>query len=165
MNEPASTGPLDVLAALGAPFRLHEHPDVVDAVEICAALGVPLRRTVKTLAFVTPDDRLVPAALPGHARLRYGAPARAAGIRRTDLAPAGADRLARAGMRSGGVCPVSGDRDALVVFDETVGGLGRVHCGSGRPDSSIEIDLTRLMAAVPAAAAARIADIPAHEPV
>ncbi|OIK02797.1 hypothetical protein BIV23_24175 [Streptomyces monashensis] len=133
--------------------------------EVCAALGVPLERTVKTLAFVTPDDRLVPAALPGHARLRYGALARAAGIRRTDLAPAGGDRLARAGMRPGGVCPVSGDHDELVVFDETVGGPGRVHCGGGRPDSSIEIDVTRLMAAVPAAATAQIADIPATGPV
>ncbi|EST25272.1 hypothetical protein M878_29360 [Streptomyces roseochromogenus subsp. oscitans DS 12.976] len=159
-----------MLTALGASFRLYEHPGVVDPVEVCAALGVPLERTVKTLAFVTPEDRLLLAALPGHARLRYGPLARAAGIRRGDLSPADAGRLARAGMRPGGVCPVSSDGAALVVFDETVGGLGRVHCGSGRPDSSIEIDAGALVAAVPAAVMARIGDVPtasepAREPV
>lgn len=164
MNDSAPPGPLDVLTALGVPFKLHEHPDVVAAVEVCAALGVPLERTVKTLAFVTPEDRLVLAALPGHARLRYGALARAVGIRRTDLAPARADRLARAGMLPGGVCPVSAEPSATVVFDETVSGLGRVHCGSGRPDSSVEIDAAALMAAVPGAATAPIADVPATEP-
>ncbi|MFE1884547.1 aminoacyl-tRNA deacylase [Streptomyces diastatochromogenes] len=160
MSDPESVGPPEVLAALGASLRLHEHPDVAEVLDVCAALGVPLERTVKTLAFVTPEDRLVLAALPGHARLRYGALARAAGIRRTDLSPAGAGRLARAGMRPGGVCPVSADGAAVVVFDETVGGLGRVHCGGGRPDSSIEIDAAELIAAVPTAATAPIADIP-----
>ncbi|NUP41568.1 MAG: YbaK/EbsC family protein, partial [Streptomyces sp.] len=81
-----------------------------------------------------------------------------------DLSPAGADRLARAGMRPGGVCPVSADRAAAVVFDETISGLGRVHCGSGRPDSSIEIDTADLMAAVPTAVSAPIADLPTNQP-
>ncbi|MEU6548683.1 YbaK/EbsC family protein [Streptomyces sp. NPDC046915] len=168
MNGPAPIGPPEVLAALGASFRLLEHPDVISPLEVCAALGVPLQRTIKTLAFVTTEDRLLLAALPGHARLRYGALARAAGIRRGDLSPAGAGRLARAGMRPGGVCPVSADRAAMVVFDETVSSLGRVHCGSGRPDRSIEIEAVDLMAAVAAAgtpaATAPIADRPGDEP-
>ncbi|MFE4962737.1 hypothetical protein [Streptomyces sp. NPDC056660] len=37
--------------------------------------------------------------------------------------------------------------------------LGRVHCGSGRPDSSIEIEAAGLMVAIPAAAAASIVDL------
>ncbi|OIJ68074.1 aminoacyl-tRNA deacylase [Streptomyces mangrovisoli] len=160
MNAHAPAGPPHILAALGTPFRLHEHPDLVDPLDVCAALGVPLERTVKTLAFVTPEDRLLLAALPGHARLRYGALARAAGIRRADLAPAGAERLARAGMRPGGVCPVSADGAAVVVFDETVGAMGRVHCGSGRPDVTVEIQAAALVAAVPAAVTAPIADLP-----
>ncbi|MFJ9867529.1 aminoacyl-tRNA deacylase [Streptomyces sp. NPDC101165] len=164
MNAPAPIGPPEVLAALGVSFRLRAHPDVVSPVEVCAALGVPLERTVKTLAFVTSEDRLLLAALPGHARLRYSALARAAGIRRADLSPADAGRLARAGMQPGGVCPVSADRAAVVVFDESVSSLGRVHCGSGRPDSSIEIEAAELLAAVPAARTAPIADLPAIEP-
>ncbi|MGW1808563.1 YbaK/EbsC family protein [Streptomyces sp. NPDC002078] len=160
MSDPVSVEPPDVLTALGAVFRLCEHPGVVEPVEVCAALGVPLERTVKTLAFVTPEDRLLLAALPGHARLRYGPLARAAGLRRGDLSPAGAGRLARAGMRPGGVCPVSSDGAALVVFDEAVGGLGRVHCGSGRADRSIEIEARALVAAVPAAVTAAIGDVP-----
>ncbi|MEV5877575.1 YbaK/EbsC family protein [Streptomyces sp. NPDC052101] len=164
VNASVPISPPEVLAALGVSFRLHEHPDVVVPVEVCAALGVPLERTVKTLAFVTPEDRLLLAALPGHARLRYGALARAAGLRRADLSPADAGRLARAGMQPGGVCPVSADRAAVVVFDETVSRLGHVHCGSGRADSSIEIEAVQLLAAVPAARTAQIAGLPADEP-
>ncbi|MGW1682639.1 YbaK/EbsC family protein [Saccharopolyspora sp. NPDC002376] len=89
MNDRAPVGPPEVLGSLGASFLLHEHPDVTSPLEVCCALGVPLERTVKTLAFVTPEDCLLVTALPGHARLRYGALARAAGIRRNDLsAPA-----------------------------------------------------------------------------
>lgn len=148
-----------MLTALGVSFRLYEHPGVVEPVEVCAALGVPLERTVKTLAFVTPEDRLLLAALPGHARLRYGPLARAAGMRRADLVPADAGRLARAGMRPGGVCPVSTEAGVLVVFDAAVSGLGRVYCGSGRADRSVEIDAGALVAAVPAAVTAPIGDV------
>lgn len=159
VNGLAPIGPPGILASLGVSFRLREHPDVTSPVEVCVALGVPLERTVKTLAFVIPEDRLLLAALPGHARLRYGALARAAGVRRGDLSPAGVGRLARAGMRPGGVCPVSADRAAMMVFDGTVGSLGRVQCGSGQPGSSIEIEAAELMAAVPGAAMASIADL------
>ncbi|MFB7507803.1 hypothetical protein [Streptomyces broussonetiae] len=55
MDDPAATGPLEVLAVLGAPFHVHVHPDVVGAVQVWAAPGVPLERTAKTLAFVTPE--------------------------------------------------------------------------------------------------------------
>ncbi|MFG2934945.1 YbaK/EbsC family protein [Streptomyces sp. NPDC048282] len=127
----------------------------------CAALGAPPRRTVKALAFITPEDRLLPTALPGHAPLRYGALARAVGVRRGGLLPAGAGRLARVGTRLGGVGPVSADRAAVVVCGGTVGGLGRVRCGSGRPGSSIEIEAADFMAAFPGAPTASIADLPA----
>lgn len=165
MNEPVPAGPVDplpveTLRASGVRFLLHEHPGVTDAAEVCAALGVPLSRTVKTLAFVTPEDRLVLAALPGHTRLRYGPPARAAGVRRTALSPAGAEHLARLGMLPGGVCPVSPDPTTVVVLDDTVPALGRVHCGSGRPDTTIEIDTADLTAALPTARTAAIADLP-----
>ncbi|MEV6949262.1 YbaK/EbsC family protein [Streptomyces sp. NPDC051172] len=160
MNGLAPMGPPEILTSLGVSFRLHKHPDVTSPLEVCAALGIPLERTVKTLAFVTTEDRLLLAVLPGHARLRYGALARAAGIRRGDLSPADAGRLARAGMQPGGVCPVSADRAAMVVFDRTVSGLGRVHCGSGRRDSSIEIEAAELIAAVSEAATASIVSLP-----
>lgn len=102
VNGLAPVGPPDIPASLGVSFRLHEHPDVTSPLEVCAAWGVPLERTVKTLASVTLEDRLLLAALPGHARPRYGALPRAAGIRRGDLSPAGAGRPARAGMQPGG---------------------------------------------------------------
>ncbi len=68
VNASASLGPPEVLTALVASSLLHEHPDVVDPRDVCAVLGVPLERTVETLAWVTSEDRLLLAALPGHAR-------------------------------------------------------------------------------------------------
>lgn len=68
------TLPVRTPRASGTRFLLHEHPGVTDAAGVCAALGVPLYRTVKTLAFAT--------------------------------------HLARLGMLSGGVCPVSPDPTA-----------------------------------------------------
>lgn len=151
------TGPVEVLASRGVVFTAHPHPALDDARDVCATLGVALEETVKTLAFVTPQDQLVLAALPGHARLKYGALARAAGVRRADLRPASAERLAEVGMEPGGVCPVSADSAALVVFDESVADLGNVYCGSGRRDSSLELRAADLMAAVPSARNAAIA--------
>ncbi|GAA2067112.1 hypothetical protein GCM10009801_14160 [Streptomyces albiaxialis] len=163
MTEDASTAaPAEVLEARGAVFKLHEHPDRTELGEVCAALGIGVERTVKTLAFVTGDDRLLLAAVPGHARLRYGALARAAGARRAELRPAGAGRLAALGMEPGGVCPVSADSSATVVYDGTIATAGhaQVFCGSGHRDSTIEIAAADLLAAVPGARTADIADIP-----
>jgi hypothetical protein len=56
------------------------------------------------------------------------------------------------------------DRAAAVAFDGTVSSLGHVHCGSGRTDSSIEIDAGELMAAVPGAATASIVGLRADGP-
>ncbi|MFG3295279.1 YbaK/EbsC family protein [Streptomyces sp. NPDC048179] len=156
MNALASGGPPEMLASQGVPSRLREHPDVTWPVEVCAALGAPPRRTVKALAFITPEDRLLLAALPSHARLRHGALARAVGVRRGGLLPAGAGRPARTGTRLGGGCPVSADRAAVVVCGGTVSGLGRVHGGSG-----VEIEAAELMADFPGATTASIADLPA----
>ncbi len=145
-------------------FGLHEQCEVTGPVAVCAASGVPLERTVKPMAFVIPEGRLLSAAPPGHARLRYGALARTAGIRRNDLSPADAGWPARAGMQPDGVCPVSADRAAVVAFGRTVGSLRRVRCGSGRPGGSIEIGAAELTAAVPAAATASVVDLPADGP-
>ncbi|MCF2533399.1 aminoacyl-tRNA deacylase [Yinghuangia soli] len=160
MNAPAPASPSELLTALGTAHRLHEHPGVTTPVEVCAVLGVPLSETVKTLAFVLPDDRLLLAAMPGHARVRYGPLARAAGVRRPDLTPADAARLARAGLQPGGVSPVVDEPDAVVVFDESVLGMGRIHCGGGRADTSIEIRSADLIAAVAKATTAQIAELP-----
>ncbi|MFG2970541.1 hypothetical protein ACGFZS_45455 [Streptomyces sp. NPDC048288] len=52
------------------------------------------------MSFRPHEHPLLPAALPGHVRLRYDA--LAVGVRRGGRLPAGAGRLARAGTRPGG---------------------------------------------------------------
>ncbi|MEW2051611.1 EamA family transporter [Streptomyces sp. NPDC005476] len=151
------SNPVAILTARGVPFRLHPHPAFDTPQEVCAALGIPLEQTVKTLAFTAPDDRLVLAALPGHARLRYGPLARAAGVRRTDLTPASVERLEKLDMQPGGICPWCADESAVVIFDESLMDAGRVYCGSGRRDSSVEIDASELIALIAAAKTAAIA--------
>ncbi|MER7179127.1 YbaK/EbsC family protein [Streptomyces hyaluromycini] len=163
MNALAPMGPPGILASPGVFFRLYEQREVAGPVEVCAAWGVPLERIVETLAFVVPEGRSLAAALSGRVRLRCGALVGAAGIRRAGPSSAGAGRPAGAGVQPGGVCPVSADR-AVVVFGGTAGGLGRVRCGSGRRGSGFGIEAAELMAAVPAAATASVADLPADGP-
>ncbi|WLW53078.1 hypothetical protein [Streptomyces sp. YU58] len=62
--------PVETLRASGARFLLHEHPGLTDAAEVCATLGVPLSRTVKTLAFVPPRRPSRPGRPPRRLRQR-----------------------------------------------------------------------------------------------
>jgi prolyl-tRNA editing enzyme YbaK/EbsC (Cys-tRNA(Pro) deacylase) len=69
-------------------------------------------------------------------------------------------------MQPGGICPVSADESAVVVFDESLVDAGRIYCGSGRRDSTVEIEASELIALIPAAKTADIAafaDTPAKE--
>lgn len=101
---------------------------------------------MKTLALTTPDGGL-PAALPGHADCgtarRPPPPGYAAWTPDPDPDPDPAERPAALDMQPGGVCPLSADRSAGVVLDESLTGAGRIHCGS------VEIPTSEPIAAIP----------------
>ncbi len=128
----------------GISYRLHHHPPVRTEADLHLT-GLDVAASAKTLAFCLPDDRLVLAAIPGPARLRYGNLARLLGVPRSALRPAAADRLAALGMEPGGVGPVCDDPDVQLVLDSRL--AGTLFCGSGLPEVSVELaaaDLARV---------------------
>ena len=128
----------------GVPYQLHHHPPVRTEADLHLT-GLDVEASAKTLAFGLPDDRLVLAAIPGPARLRYGNLVRLLGVPRSALRPAAEGRLAALGMEPGGVGPVCDDPAVQLVLDFRL--TGTVYCGSGLPEVSVEVlasDLVRV---------------------
>jgi prolyl-tRNA editing enzyme YbaK/EbsC (Cys-tRNA(Pro) deacylase) len=126
------------LIEAGLPHRVHWHPAARTEAELHLT-GLDVNSSAKTLAFSLPDDTLVLAAIPGTARLKYAALARALGVSRSSLRPADPDALAAVGMTRGGVSPVCADPAVRLVVHEPLLELERWYCGSGVPDASIEL--------------------------
>jgi Cys-tRNA(Pro)/Cys-tRNA(Cys) deacylase len=136
-----------VLDRAGVSYRLHHHPPVRTEADLHLT-GLDVETSAKTLAFCLPDDRLVLAAIPGPARLRYGNLARVLGVSRSALRPAAADRLAALGMEPGGVGPVCDDPRVQLVLDARLSGT--LYCGSGLPEVSVELAAADLVRVSPA---------------
>jgi Cys-tRNA(Pro)/Cys-tRNA(Cys) deacylase len=136
----ATRSPVDVLTDDGADFTVHEHEPIRSAADIRERTDMPVERSVKTLGFSLGDGRLVLAAIPGPARIKYGRLAEAVGVPRKDLRAADPGTLAAIGMEPGGVSPICPEASVTVVLDSTVPSMGRIFCGSGRPDRSVEVD-------------------------
>ncbi|WP_324784553.1 YbaK/EbsC family protein [Streptomyces sp. H51] len=151
MDKPTALGPAaaalavsEVLTARGVAFTVHRHGEVRTVDDIRSRTAFDVENSVKAMAF-THDDRIVLAAVPGPARIRYGLLAAAVGARRTDLAAASQAVLRRLGMEPGGVSPVCQDPAVTVVFDPSVQRMGRVLCGSGRADCTLELEASDLV--------------------
>lgn len=139
--------PVRVLRETGAEFRLHHHAAARNADELHRT-GLSLEFSAKTLAFLLPDDRVLLAAIPGAARLRYPLLARAVGVSRAALRPAPTERLAALGMAPGGVTVITDDRHSVVVLHAGLLELPRIYCGSGSADLTIELSPHALLATV-----------------
>lgn len=129
----------DALAAAGIEFVVHTHPPIRTEADL-PLTGLDPATSVKTLAFQLPDGDLVLVGMPGLWRVKYAAIAAALGVSRSQLRPAGAERLAAIGMQPGGVSPVCADPAAIVLLDASLPGSGRVYCGGGTPETTIEVD-------------------------
>lgn len=127
-----------VLSRAGIPYRLHEHPPARTEAELHVT-GLDVETAAKTLAFTIPDGRLVLAAIPGPARLRYANLARALGVSRSALRPAGAEALLRLGMHPGGVSPVCDDPGVVRVLDRALLDHEMLYCGSGSAEATVEL--------------------------
>jgi prolyl-tRNA editing enzyme YbaK/EbsC (Cys-tRNA(Pro) deacylase) len=79
-------------------------------------------------------------ALKAFDDLDYGALARAAGLRRADIAKAGADDLDALGFAPGGAGPFPLATAARLILDPHVVEPGTIYVGGGQPDVTVEID-------------------------
>jgi Cys-tRNA(Pro)/Cys-tRNA(Cys) deacylase len=148
------------LTAAGVDFRLHQHPPARNFDELHLT-GLDIETSAKTLAFTLPDGRMVLAAIPGTARLRYPKLAAALGVPRSALRPADEDALAGIGMLPGGVAPFTTAEVTLLV-ERSLLELSVLYCGGGSPELSVELSPTALLAAMPGAL---VCDLCADEPL
>lgn len=126
------------LDAAGIPYVVHVHPPIRTEADLHLT-GLSWETSVKTLAFELPDGRLALVAVPGPARVQYGAVARALGVSRSALRQADEERVVALGMEPGGVSPICVDADVVVVVDEAVVGMGIVYCGGGTSTTTVEV--------------------------
>lgn len=145
---PTETVAATVLADAGVPYRLHEHPPARTEAELHLT-GLDVDTSAKTLAFTLPDGRLVLAAIPGRARLRYGNLARALGVPRSALRPMPADQLQTLGMEPGGVTPLCTDPRVTLVLERGLLAHDVLYCGSGSPTVSVELASADLVTLFP----------------
>ncbi len=145
------TGALD---AAGIPYVVHTHPPIRVEADLHLT-GLDFQTSVKTLAFELPDGRLALVAVPGPAKVQYGAIARALGVSRSALRQADEHRVAALGMEPGGVSPICPDTRVVVVVDVAIVGMGTVYCGGGTSTTTIEVDADAIarVAASPVVAA------------
>jgi Cys-tRNA(Pro)/Cys-tRNA(Cys) deacylase len=141
-------GALSALRTAGVEFRLHQHLPARNSDELHLT-GLDVRTSAKTLAFTLPDGRVVLAAIPGLARLRYPKLALALAVPRAALRPADPDVLAGLGMAPGGVAPFTSSPVAVLVLEESLITLPMLYCGGGSPELTVELSPTALLQAMP----------------
>jgi len=149
--------PLDVLGASGVDYSVQEHVAILGRDDAERELGLPTERLLKTMVFRA-GETVVLAALPVHGKVHYGKLARAVGVPRSALRQADPDDMRSVGMVPGGASPVCGVEGVVTVFDVSVPDMGRVYCGSGHADKTVEIEAKTLVALVQPIIASLIAD-------
>ncbi|QDQ12817.1 YbaK/EbsC family protein [Streptomyces spectabilis] len=148
-STPSSSPPAAaLLVAAGVAFSVHQHVGIRTGEDIrihTAFTEEDIENSLKTVAFTVGPERLVLAAVPGPARIRYGRLASVLGVPRSALKPADEAALQRLDMERGGVGPICDDPGVTVVFDATVPQMGSVLCGSGRSDCTVEAKATDIV--------------------
>ncbi|MGP9023115.1 YbaK/EbsC family protein [Streptomyces sp. BR1] len=143
-NAPTSSPPAALLlAAAGVAFTAHQHVEIRTGADIRNRTGFTeenIQNSLKTVAFSVGPDRLVLATVPGPARIRYGRLTAVLGVPRSALRSADEAVLRKLDMERGGVGPICDVPDVTVVFDASVPQMGKVLCGSGRPDYTVEAE-------------------------
>jgi|HubBroStandDraft_1064217.scaffolds.fasta_scaffold35276_3 Cys-tRNA(Pro)/Cys-tRNA(Cys) deacylase len=138
-GESGVVSPIGYLTSMGIIFEVHKHQPIRSKQDTLALVRFPIERSIKTLAFSTPDGTLLLVAFPGIERLDYGRLAKALHIKRSGLRPADTAQLLMLGMEPGGVTPISAAGNATMVFDSQVPEMGHVYCGGGTPDQTLRL--------------------------
>jgi Cys-tRNA(Pro)/Cys-tRNA(Cys) deacylase len=109
------------LEGLGIPFELREYevdPEDLSAVAVAKKVGMPPEQVFKTLLATDGHDHVF-AVLPGSCELDLRKLARAAGMRRAELAPIG-DLQPLTGYIRGGVTVFGARKNFPVLADEAI---------------------------------------------
>lgn len=111
-----------ILEGLGITYRLQEYevdPDDLSAIAVAGKIGLPVEQVFKTLLTITGKDQYAFAVIPGDAELDFKKLARAAGVRKTEMASL-KDVQPLTGYIRGGVTVFGAKKDFPVFADETI---------------------------------------------
>ncbi len=109
------------LESLGIPFELREYdvdPEDLSAITVAKKIGMPPEQVFKTLLTTSGAGVYVFAAIPGDAELDFKKLARAAGLRKAEMAPL-KDVQPLTGYIRGGVTVFGAKKAYPVYVDET----------------------------------------------
>jgi prolyl-tRNA editing enzyme YbaK/EbsC (Cys-tRNA(Pro) deacylase) len=127
------------LRARGLDVEVLDLPDSTrTAAEAAEACGCEVGQIVKSLVFVVDEEPTV-ILCAGDRR-----------VTRIDGKPASAQEAREAtGFSIGGVPPLGHDRDLPTIVDESLRRFDRVWCAAGTPHAVFEVEIGRLLAALP----------------
>jgi Cys-tRNA(Pro)/Cys-tRNA(Cys) deacylase len=137
---------LNLLEQSGVNYKIHEHAPSVTYQDAADYLDFPLDRLLKAIAFRVKNGAYVLAAVNGKDRVDYKKLAQHLGTSRDKLVRLAPEEVeASLGYPLGGVAPIPTNAETKVVFDSRTLTLGKVFCGTGRNDRTLEIAITDLV--------------------
>jgi Cys-tRNA(Pro)/Cys-tRNA(Cys) deacylase len=111
-----------ILEGLGIAYRLQEYevdPDDLSAIAVARKIGLPVEQVFKTLLTITGKEQYAFAVIPGDGELDFKKLARAAEVRKTEMASL-KDVQPLTGYIRGGVTVFGAKKDFPVFADETI---------------------------------------------
>jgi Cys-tRNA(Pro)/Cys-tRNA(Cys) deacylase len=134
------------LTASHVPFTIHEHAASYTVADAEAYLDFPIDRLLKTIAFKIRPAGYILAAVRGPDRVDYRKLAAACGVKRTAIFRLSPPEVVQAfNVEVGSVSPLLVQDGVRILFDTNVPSHETVFCGIGRPDRTLEIQLTDLV--------------------
>ena len=111
-----------LLESLSIPFALQEYevdPDDLSALTVAKKIGMPPEQVFKTLLTTSGPETYLFAVIPGDAELDFKKLARAAGLRKAEMAPL-KEVQPLTGYIRGGVTVLGAKKEFPVFVDETI---------------------------------------------
>ncbi|HWG20608.1 MAG TPA: Cys-tRNA(Pro) deacylase [Terracidiphilus sp.] len=121
------------LESLGIAFELREYevdPDDLSAIAVAKKIGMPAEQVFKTLLTTDGKSEYVFAVIPGDAELDFKKLARAAGMRKAEMAPL-KDVQPLTGYIRGGVTVFGAKKPYPIYVDETAILFDRISVSAG----------------------------------
>ncbi len=121
------------LETVGVPFELREYevdPEDLSAITVAKKIGMPPEQVFKTLLTTGGKGEYVFAVIPGDAELDFKKLARAAGLRKAEMAPL-KDVQPLTGYVRGGVTIFGAKKAYPVYVDETADLCDRISVSAG----------------------------------
>ncbi len=135
-----------LLKGSAVDYQIHNHVPVTTIEDAQQKVPHLTQNLLKTVVFQIKDRGWVLASVDRNARIHYKYLADALGVKRTDLRSVPGQMIFEVtGFELGGVGPFPVRDDFRIVIDKNLQGSGKVFCGSGLCDRTVEIGLDDLI--------------------